>query len=75
MERSKPKEMFCKMKMNVKGVLAEKADMNGFYSCPSYKTEQRGPTYVFCAQLRTKSSLEMGSRWSCVDNGRSVKCR
>ena len=56
LERSKPKEMFCKMPvMNVKGTLAEKAEINGYYSCPSYKTEQRGPTYVFCAQLRTKS--------------------
>jgi dynein heavy chain len=56
LERSKPKEMFCKMPViNVKGLLAEKAVMDGFYSCPSYKTEQRGPTYVFCAQLKTKA--------------------
>lgn len=25
------------------------------YQCPVYKTEQRGPTFVFCAQLKTKS--------------------
>jgi dynein heavy chain, axonemal len=55
-ERSKPKEMFCKMPViGVKAILAEKADMSGFYSCPTYKTEQRGPTYVFCAQMKTKS--------------------
>ena len=56
LERSKPKEMFCKMPViNVRAILAEKADYVGIYSCPSYKTEQRGPTYVFCAQLKTKS--------------------
>lgn len=25
------------------------------YQCPIYRTEQRGPTYVFTAQLKTKS--------------------
>lgn len=25
------------------------------YQCPVYRTEQRGPTYVFTAQLKTKS--------------------
>jgi len=56
LERSKPKEMFCKMPViNVKGVAADKADTSqGIYVCPAYKTEQRGPTYVFCAQLKTK---------------------
>lgn len=48
--------MFCVMPvMCVKGVAAERADAQGIYSCPVYKTEQRGPTYVFSAQLKTKS--------------------
>lgn len=57
LDRSKPKEMFCKMPvMNVRGLAADKADVSaGIYVCPTYKTEQRGPTYVFCAQLKTKS--------------------
>ena len=56
LERSKPKEMFCKMPViNVKALAADKVDVSqGVYVCPTYKTEFRGPTYVFCAQLKTK---------------------
>lgn len=58
LERSKPKEMFCKMPViNVKALAADKVDVSqGIYVCPTYKTEQRGPTFVFCAQLKTKSA-------------------
>lgn len=58
LDRSKPKEMFCKMPViNVKALAADKVDVSqGIYVCPTYKTEQRGPTYVFCAQLKTKSA-------------------
>jgi len=58
LERSKPKEMFCKMPViNVKALAADKVDVsNGIYVCPTYKTEFRGPTFVFCAQLKTKAS-------------------
>jgi dynein heavy chain len=59
LERSKPKEMFCKMPViNVQARALDRvaADMaNGYFSCPCYKTEQRGPTFVFCAQLKTKA--------------------
>lgn len=41
--------------MCVKGVAADRVDTQGVYLCPVYKTEQRGPTYVFSAQLKTKS--------------------
>ena len=35
---------------------ADKVDLSqGIYVCPTYKTEFRGPTYVFCAQLKTKA--------------------
>lgn len=56
LERSKPKEMFCRMPViNVKAVAADKQDSGtGIFVCPTYKTEFRGPTYVFCAQLKTK---------------------
>ena len=64
LERSKPKEMFCKMPIiNVQARAADRVAvdmMSGFYSCPCYKTEQRGPTFTFCANLRTKSSQ---GRW------------
>jgi len=62
LERSKPKEMFCKMPViNVKGLAADKADVSqGIYVCPTYKTEMRGPTFVFCAQLKTKS---LSAKW------------
>lgn len=58
LERSKPKEMFCKMPIiNVKALAADKVDVStGVYVCPTYKTEFRGPTFVFCAQLKTKSA-------------------
>ena len=60
-EKSMPKEMFSVMPvMNVKAVTKEKADSTGMYNCPVYITEQRGPTYVFQAQLKTKSSP---ARW------------
>ena len=58
---SKPKEMFSPMPViNVKAVLLEKGESSGMYNCPVYKTTFRGPTYVFQAQLKTKSSPD---RW------------
>ena len=55
LEGSKPKEMFCRMPVvGVRGLARDKVDNNGYYTCPTYKTEFRGPTYVFCANLRTK---------------------
>ena len=57
LDRSKPKEMFFRMPIvNVKAVAAEKADNTGMYICPTYKTVFRGPTYVFCAQLKTRAN-------------------
>lgn len=55
-EKSRPKEMFSEMPViAVRGVSTDKADFKGMYLCPCYKTEFRGPTYVFQAQLKTKS--------------------
>merc|ERR1712070_1030980 len=60
-DRSKPKEMFCPMPcMNCRAVLAEKVTKNNVYLAPCYKTTMRGPTFVFCAQLNTKSPM---GRW------------
>jgi dynein heavy chain len=47
--------MYCTLPViNVKPVVIDKFD-NGLFQCPVYKTQQRGPTYVFSMQLRTKS--------------------
>merc|ERR1711966_136699 len=60
-ERSKPKEMYCDMAIiNCRAVSLEKVEKNNIYQCPTYKTTQRGPTWVFSAQLKTKS---LPSRW------------
>ncbi|DAZ93925.1 TPA: hypothetical protein N0F65_008868 [Lagenidium giganteum] len=56
LESSLPKEMYVMMPvMNTRAVLSNRKDSsNNVYECPVYKTQQRGPTYVFSAQLRTK---------------------
>jgi len=58
LERSKPKEMFCKMPIiNVRAMMSDRVDVSqGIYVCPTYKTVFRGPTFVFCAQLKTKAN-------------------
>ena len=54
LEPSKPREMFCPLPViNIKPSISDKIDMSTFM-CPIYKTQQRGPTYVFSIQLRTK---------------------
>lgn len=61
LEPSLPKEMFCPMPIiNIKAVSTEKANIGGIYKCPCYRTQDRGPTYIFSAQLKTKSAP---SRW------------
>ena len=54
-EDSKPKEMFCPLPVvNCKAVLVQEGkEEKNIYHCPAYKTENRGNTYVFTAQLRT----------------------
>jgi dynein heavy chain len=53
-EPSKPREMFCQLPVVlIRPILAEKME-TGIFQCPVYKTQQRGPTYVFSLQLRTK---------------------
>lgn len=55
LESSKPREMYCTLPViNVKPMVIEKFE-NALFQCPVYKTQQRGPTYVFSMQLRTKS--------------------
>jgi dynein heavy chain len=60
LEPSKPKEMFLQMPIiNVKSILAERRDLKS-YQCPCYGTRQRGPTYIFVAQLKSKDPT---ARW------------
>uniref|UniRef100_A0A7S1FPR5 Dynein heavy chain C-terminal domain-containing protein n=1 Tax=Corethron hystrix TaxID=216773 RepID=A0A7S1FPR5_9STRA len=61
-EKSRPKEMFSPMPViNVRAVTLEKAGgQGGTYQCPVYATEARGPTWIFNAQLKTKSPA---ARW------------
>ena len=61
LQKSKPKEMFCKMPIiHVRAVTKEKANVGGVYNCPVYTTKQRGPTWYFNAQLKTTSP---SARW------------
>ena len=54
LEPSKPREMYCDLPIiNIRPLVVDKFE-NGLFHCPVYKTQQRGPTYVFSLQLRTK---------------------
>ena len=55
-EKAQPKEMYVAMPIiNCKAVEVDKVETSGIFSCPVYKTQFRGPTYVFSAQVKTKS--------------------
>ena len=59
--KSLPKEMFVPMPViNCKGILSSAQDTTGVFLCPVYKTQFRGPTFVFLAQFKTKSPA---ARW------------
>jgi len=59
LEEAAPREMFFAMPViSCKAILVDKMERSGFYRCPVYKTEKRGPTYVFTANLRTKLPAE-----------------
>jgi dynein heavy chain len=38
----------------VKAAAQDKVESRDLYQCPVYQTQQRGPTYVFTAGLRSK---------------------
>lgn len=53
-ESSKPREMYCTLPViNIRPAMIDRFD-NNVFQCPVYKTQQRGPTYVFSMQLRSK---------------------
>jgi dynein heavy chain len=55
MAESRPKELFSTMPIvTCSAILSTEEETNGVFSAPVYKTEFRGPTFVFSAQIRTK---------------------
>ncbi|NXS46386.1 DYH9 protein, partial [Balaeniceps rex] len=44
----------------IKAIPADKQDIHSMYPCPVYKTRQRGPTYVWTFNLKTR---ENPSKW------------
>jgi dynein heavy chain len=56
LEISLPREMFCEMPViNCRAMAADDVETGNFFMCPVYRTRQRGPTYIFTANLRTKA--------------------
>ena len=57
LEEARPKEMFSLLPVvycKAMHVLPEGKEDKSLYQCPCYKTEDRGSTYVFTAQLKTR---------------------
>lgn len=55
MEESLAREMFFEMPVIAcHAILLERMEKTGTYFCPVYKTQIRGPTFVFTANLRSK---------------------
>jgi len=58
---SKMKELHPMMPvMFIKALTQDKNESRNLYECPVYKTRQRGPTYIWTFNLRTK---EKASKW------------
>eukprot|EP00471_Norrisiella_sphaerica_P010953 CAMPEP_0184498660 /NCGR_PEP_ID=MMETSP0113_2-20130426/39505_1 /TAXON_ID=91329 /ORGANISM="Norrisiella sphaerica, Strain BC52" /LENGTH=4666 /DNA_ID=CAMNT_0026886275 /DNA_START=34 /DNA_END=14034 /DNA_ORIENTATION=- len=59
LEECLPRVLFDRMPVIVcRAILRDKLEKNGVYTCPCYKTTDRGPTYVFDATLRTKAPAD-----------------
>ena len=57
---SLPKEMFCGMPVILaKAIPIDKAEFKETFMCPVYKVQQRGHTFVFKANLKTKVSEQV----------------
>lgn len=54
-EESAAREMYDPMPViQCRAILQEKREHNGLYQCPVYRTQRRGPTFIFTAGLRSK---------------------
>jgi dynein heavy chain len=61
LEDSIPKELFAKMPViKIRAVPADKADTKDMYECPVYTTQDRGPTFIFKAGLKSRVA---SSKW------------
>jgi len=49
--------------INVIAIEVDKKDYTGKYMCPVYYTTQRGPTYIFTADLKMESYDSDDSKW------------
>merc|ERR1719453_2170994 len=50
-----PRQMFVELPVTTcRAIMRDKTEKTGVYMCPVYKTQTRGPTFVFFASLRTK---------------------
>lgn len=59
---SKLKELFPVMPVVfIKAITQDKQETRNIYECPVYKTRQRGPTFVWTFNLKTK---EKASKWT-----------
>ena len=58
LEESEPKKQFSVVPVVLcKAMIITEKEDKGIYQCPVYKTETRGKTYVFTAQLKTKHNV------------------
>jgi len=54
LEECNPRELFCPLPVMVcRAIPVDKQEKGGQYRCPVYKTQSRGKTYVFTANLRS----------------------
>ena len=52
---SKLKELYPSLPViNIRAITQDKQDNRNMYECPVYKTRQRGPTYIWTFNLKTK---------------------
>jgi dynein heavy chain len=55
-EDSRHKELFASLPIVIiRAVTAEKSVQKDVYECPVYRTQDRGPTFIFVAGLKTKA--------------------
>jgi dynein heavy chain len=60
----KPKELHPKLPViNVVAIQSHEKSFVGKYKCPVYYTTQRGPTYVFTADMKMESNDSEDSKW------------
>lgn len=69
---SKLKDLHPKMPIiHIKAVQNEKADPNSFYDCPVYRTQERGPDYIFTCKLKTR---DPPSKWIMAGAAMLLDC-